>query len=264
VKNAHSDQRFMMIQESNEKKLHIQFKGPRSSHDSWGNFYHRLQLQDDIKKIFEKIMKTHTYQEDWFRLKAIYNDFYGDPSKDPLKKYIKRLETHIHNRLERKGLTDFRIKKGLTGVRQSPIVNQFYTDQYTPEYSLKKAFDFLDRKEFNYYMWWFQFIDKEDANLRVHLEDAIDQLHDQNVYDFHDALEPRTPPDMTPFYEYWHKGTKDWRRFNKNAQVQPPPDTMIKIVDENNATSEIPFRESKFYIKRNEEKVDTRKLKVEL
>ena len=26
-------------------------------------------------------MKTHTYQEDWFRLKAIYNDFYGDPSK---------------------------------------------------------------------------------------------------------------------------------------------------------------------------------------
>ena len=108
---------------------------------------------------------------------------------------------------------------------QSPIVNQFYTDQYTPEYSLKKAFDFLDRKEFNYYMWWFQFIDKEDANLRigsfrkmtpvwpridlnltvmtysfdpierVHLEDAIDQLHDQNIYDFHDALEPRTPPD---------------------------------------------------------------------
>ena len=114
--------------------------------------------------------------------------------KDPLKKYIKRLETHVHNRLERKGLTDFRsgitlesgpyqscisgwsglpedfnlrIKKGLTGVRQSPIINQFYTDQYTPEYSLKKAFDFLDRKEFNYYMWWFQFIDKEDANLRI-------------------------------------------------------------------------------------------------
>ena len=28
--------------------------------------------------------------------------------KDPLKKYIKRLETHVHNRLERKGLTDFR------------------------------------------------------------------------------------------------------------------------------------------------------------
>ena len=27
---------------------------------------------------------------------------------DPLKKYIKRLETHVHNRLERKGLTDFR------------------------------------------------------------------------------------------------------------------------------------------------------------
>ena len=62
---------------------------------------------------------------------------------------------------------NIRIKKGLTGVRQSPIINQFYTDQYTPEYSLKKAFDFLDRKEFNYYMWWFQFIDKEDANLRI-------------------------------------------------------------------------------------------------
>ena len=60
----------------------------------------------------------------------------------------------------------FRIKKGLTGVRQSPIVNEIYTDMYTPEYSLKKAFDFLDRKEFNYYMWWFQFIDKEDADLR--------------------------------------------------------------------------------------------------
>ena len=104
----------------------------------------------------------------------------------------------------------------MTGVRQSPIINQFYTDQYTPEYSLKKAFDFLDRKEFNYYMWWFQFIDKEDANLRigsfrksfdlrltsvfdpfgrVYLEDAIDQLHDQGFYDFYDALEPRTPPD---------------------------------------------------------------------
>ena len=69
---------------------------------------------------------------------------------------------------------------------------------------------------------------------------------------------------MTPFYEYWRKGTKDWRRFNKNAQVQPPPDTMIKIVDENNATSEIPFRQSQFYIKRNEENVDTSKLKVEL
>ena len=39
---------------------------------------------------------------------------------------------------------------------------------------------------------------------------------------------------------------------------------MIKIVDENNATSEIPFRESKFYIKRNEETVDTSKLKIEL
>ena len=26
-------------------------------------------------------MKKHTYQEDWFRLKAIYNDFYGDPAK---------------------------------------------------------------------------------------------------------------------------------------------------------------------------------------
>jgi len=63
--------------------------------------------------------------------------------------------------------SNIRIKKGLTGVRQSPIINQFYTDQYTPEYSLKKAFDFLDRKEFNYYMWWFQFIDKEDANLRI-------------------------------------------------------------------------------------------------
>ena len=98
------------------------------------------------------------------------------------------METHVHNKLERKGLSDFRsriitvlvfspecrpfedpyfrIKKGLTGVRQSPIVNEIYTDMYTPEYSLKKAFDFLDRKEFNYYMWWFQFIDKEDANLR--------------------------------------------------------------------------------------------------
>jgi len=162
---------------------------------SKGNFYHRLQLQDDIEKIFNKIMKLHTYQEDWFRLKAIYNDFYGDPAKDALKKYIKRLEIHIHNRLERKGLTDFRIKKGLTGVRQSPIVNKFYTDHYTPEYSLKKAFDFLDRKEFNYYMWWFQFIDKEDANLRVHLEDAIDELHDQNIFNFYEALEPRTPPD---------------------------------------------------------------------
>ena len=32
---------------------------------------------------------------------------------DPLKKYIKRLETHVHNRLERKGLTDFR--SGMTG-----------------------------------------------------------------------------------------------------------------------------------------------------
>ena len=30
---------------------------------------------------------------------------------------------------------------------------------------------------------------------RVHLEDAIDQLHDQGIYDFYDALEPRTPPD---------------------------------------------------------------------
>ena len=30
---------------------------------------------------------------------------------------------------------------------------------------------------------------------RVHLEDAIDQLHDQGFYDFYDALEPRTPPD---------------------------------------------------------------------
>ena len=26
-------------------------------------------------------MKLHTYQEDWFRLKAIYSDFYGDPTK---------------------------------------------------------------------------------------------------------------------------------------------------------------------------------------
>ena len=48
---------------------------------SKGEFYHRLDLQDNMKKIFAKIMKKHTYQEDWFRLKAIYNDFYGDPSK---------------------------------------------------------------------------------------------------------------------------------------------------------------------------------------
>ena len=73
-----------------------------------GNFYHRLQLQDNVKPIFEKIMKLHTYQEDWFRLKAIYSDFYGDPTKDALKRYIKRLEVHIHNKLERKGLSDFR------------------------------------------------------------------------------------------------------------------------------------------------------------
>ena len=70
--------------------------------------------------------------------------------------------------------------------------------------------------------------------------------------------------DMTPFYESWTKGTKDWRRFRKNATVQPPPDTLIKIVDENNVTSEIPFRETEFYIERKNEKVDTIKLKEEL
>ena len=48
---------------------------------SKGEFYHRLDLQDNMKKIFAKLMKKHTYQEDWFRLKAIYNDFYGDPAK---------------------------------------------------------------------------------------------------------------------------------------------------------------------------------------
>ena len=70
--------------------------------------------------------------------------------------------------------------------------------------------------------------------------------------------------DMTPFYESWTKGTKDWRRFRKNATVQPPPDTLIKIVDENNVTSEIPFRETEFYIERKKDKVDTSKLKEEL
>ena len=61
--------------------------------------------------------------------------------------------------------------------------------------------------------------------------------------------------DMTPFYESWTEGTKNWRRFRKNAQVQPPADTLIKIVDENNVTSEIPFRESQFYIERKKEKL---------
>lgn len=70
--------------------------------------------------------------------------------------------------------------------------------------------------------------------------------------------------DMTPFYESWTKGTKDWRRFRKNATVQPPPDTLIKLVDENNVTSEIPFRETEFYIERKRDKVDTSKLKEEL
>ena len=70
--------------------------------------------------------------------------------------------------------------------------------------------------------------------------------------------------DMTPFYESWHEGTKDWRRFNKKAQIQPPPDTLIKIVDENNTTRQVPFRETEFYIPRREEKVDANKMKVEL
>ena len=70
--------------------------------------------------------------------------------------------------------------------------------------------------------------------------------------------------DMTRFYELWHEGTKDWRRYNKKAQIQPPPDTLIKIVDENNATREVPFRETQFYIGRREEKVDADKMKVEL
>ena len=70
--------------------------------------------------------------------------------------------------------------------------------------------------------------------------------------------------DMTPFYDSWTEGTKNWRRFRKNAQVQPPPDTLIKIVDENNVTSEIPFRESQFYIERKKEKLDTSEVKVEL
>ena len=69
---------------------------------------------------------------------------------------------------------------------------------------------------------------------------------------------------MTPFYESWTDGTKNWRRFCKNAQVQPPPDTLIEIVDEKNLTSESPFRESQFYIERKKEKLDTSEVKVEI
>lgn len=69
---------------------------------------------------------------------------------------------------------------------------------------------------------------------------------------------------MRPFYESWREGTKNWRRFSKNAQIQPPPDTLIKIVDEDNFTREVPFRETQFYIEPREEKVDTSKVKVEL
>ena len=67
---------------------------------------------------------------------------------------------------------------------------------------------------------------------------------------------------MTPFYESWTDGTKNC--FRKNAQVQPPPDTLIEIVDENNLTSESPFRESQFYIERKKEKLDTSEVKVEI
>ena len=51
--------------------------------------------------------------------------------KDPLKKYIKRLETHVHNRLERKGLTDFR-----SGITLDHISHAIVADPDCPRISI--------------------------------------------------------------------------------------------------------------------------------
>ena len=50
--------------------------------------------------------------------------------KDPLKKHIKRFETHVHNRLERKGLTDFR-----SGITLDHISHALVTHRDRPRIS---------------------------------------------------------------------------------------------------------------------------------